>query len=77
MNIIKGHHVKDGGILEAGRIFVDVIEGSAICAETGSLLTATNYTETWGSFTEISNGVWQFEPDSGECERVGIEVKKS
>lgn len=78
VHILKGHYRNESGSLEVGTLVLHK-DGSRLLDETGGIISAAEYKVAQGVVgTEIvsDRGVWEFLPDDGECERVGLPIKR-
>lgn len=77
VRVLKGHYREEGGSLTQGSLVLIDVPGKGICTEGGLQLRARRY--------KVATGVegielygpeigFDFLPDEGECERVGIPV---
>jgi hypothetical protein len=76
-HIVKGHYRQDGGYLERGTLLLE--KNGAVFRDTnlGGILTASRYKVTSdiaGIEITSSLGAWEFVPDDGECDRIGMPV---
>lgn len=78
MHIIKGHYRNDSGALEVGTLMVDRVGKSYIDAQGGFRLFAENYavtSDTQGVQVTSPDAAFEFLPDAGELDRIGMPVK--
>mgnify|MGYP000936596360 CR=1 FL=1 len=75
--ILMGDYETDGGLMERGRLIVHVRDGK-YTDEYGAKISAA---EIWvvrpkvkGIRVTCADSGWQFVPDAGECERIGLPV---
>ncbi len=75
---LTGHYRQDCGSLESGILLVEKIGGRFYHAEgLASEIVATEFQVTDSIIgTEITGTVFEFLPDNGECERIGMTIAK-
>lgn len=77
--IITGHYRQEGGSLEPGKLLVLVKQDGTVLSETGGAIKARSFvvTEDITSIELYGDTIaFDFEPDVGECERVGIPINQ-
>jgi hypothetical protein len=67
-----------GGVsIRSGKLHVYQRDGRFHDVETGSLVRATSFAltdRTTAVDITSQHGVWHFDPDAGECERIGLPI---
>lgn len=77
--IITGHYRQEGGSLEPGRLLVLVDQDGTVLSESGGEIKARTYQAADGVKGVELHGntiAFDFLPDDGECERVGIAISQ-
>lgn len=77
IRIIKGHYREEGGSLTPGSLTVIDMPGQGLCSENGGEVRARRYQvagEIEGLELYGPDIAFDFLPNEGECERVGIPV---
>lgn len=79
MHIIKGHFRDESGMLQVGTLMVDMLNsGLFFEVETGFRLEAKRYAitkEYEGVEITSPDAVWEFLPDDGELDRIGMPIQ--
>lgn len=74
---IRGHYREEGGSLTPGSLVLIEVSGKGVCTEGGGLVRARRFKVAEGVECVELYGPeigFEFFPDEGECERVGIPV---
>lgn len=77
-HILKGHFRQGDGQLESGRLRLERTANGDFLDRYQHKVSAWRYTiagDLTGVQVESAGAVWEFLPDDGECERVGMPIQ--
>lgn len=76
VRVLKGHYREEDGSLTQGSLVLIDVPGKAICTEEGPASRSSFKDSTGVEGVELYDLDFEFLPDEGECERVGIPVDR-